>query len=144
MVLSFFNWFYLFIILFLAALGLHCRTGFSLVAASGGYSLVRCLGFSWFLLRTSGSRTCALPERRLSSCDTWFSCSVACRVYPHQGSNPCLLHWQVGYLSLRHQGSVSIFHLLFPPWSLSWPLPFFRAHTHSLMTCYFDKKFRVF
>ena len=34
----FFTSFYLFI-LFLAVLGLHCYVGFSLVAASGGYSL---------------------------------------------------------------------------------------------------------
>ena len=34
------------IYLFLAVLALHCREGFSLVAASGGYCLAVCAGFS--------------------------------------------------------------------------------------------------
>ena len=35
-----------------------------------------------------------------------FSCSMACRIFPDQGSNPCLLHWQVvDSLPLSHQGS---------------------------------------
>ena len=33
-----------------------------------------------------------------------LSCSVACGVFPDQGLNPCLLHWQEGSLPLR-QGS---------------------------------------
>jgi len=33
--------------LFSAALGLCCRAGFSLVAVSGGYSWLQCVGFSW-------------------------------------------------------------------------------------------------
>ena len=55
---------YLFIYLFLAVLGLRCRVfvaacGLSLVAASGGYSSLWCVGFSlqWLLLLWStGSR----------------------------------------------------------------------------------------
>ena len=35
-----------------------------------------------------------------------FSCSMACRIFPDQGSNLCLLHWQVvDSLPLSHQGS---------------------------------------
>ena len=34
------SWFFLFLILFLAVLGLHCCAGFSLVVRSEGYSLV--------------------------------------------------------------------------------------------------------
>ena len=34
-------------IYFFAVLGLRCREGFSLVAASGGYSSLHCTGFSW-------------------------------------------------------------------------------------------------
>ena len=78
----------LFIYLFLAALGLHyCMRAFSLVAASRGYSSLRCAGFSlpWFLLlwsRALGARAlvvvaCSFSscgsrvlERRLSSCGT--------------------------------------------------------------------------
>ena len=34
------------------------------------------------------------------------SCSVA-GIIPDQGSNPCILHWQVDSLSLSHQGNPS-------------------------------------
>ena len=61
--------------LFLATCGL------SLVGASGGYSSLRCVGFSlrWLLLlrstgsRHAGVRSCGSPalERRLSSCGAW-------------------------------------------------------------------------
>ena len=33
------------------------------------------------------------------------SCSVACGIFPDQGSNPCPLHWQADCQPLRHQGS---------------------------------------
>ena len=58
---------YLFIYLFLAALGLYAARGLSLVVASGDYSL-RCAGFSlrWLLfLRSMGS-----GHAGFSSCDT--------------------------------------------------------------------------
>ena len=32
-----------------------------------------------------------------------FSCSVACGIFPDQGSNPRLLHWQADSLPLSHQ-----------------------------------------
>ena len=50
--------------------------GFSLAAASGGYSSLRCAGFSlqWLLLlRSTGSR-----RTGFSSCGTWASVVVAC------------------------------------------------------------------
>ena len=31
--------------------------------------------------------------------------SVACGIFPDQGSNPCPLHWQADSQPLRHQGS---------------------------------------
>ena len=34
-----------------------------------------------------------------------LSCSEACEIFPDQGSNLCLLHWQVDSLPLSHQGS---------------------------------------
>ena len=34
-----------------------------------------------------------------------LSCPVACGIFPEQGSNPCLLDWQVDSLPLSHQGS---------------------------------------
>ena len=83
---------------FIAALGL------SLVAASGGYSLLWCAGFSlqWLLLlRSTGSRCMGFSscgsralERRLSSCGARLSCFAACGIFLDQGSNPCPLHWQ--------------------------------------------------
>ena len=60
---------------FIAALRL------SLVVASRGYSLVAVLG----LLIAAVS---LVAEHGLS-------CPTACGIFPNQGSNPCLLHWQV-------------------------------------------------
>ena len=34
-----------------------------------------------------------------------FSCSVASVIFPDQGSNPCLLHWQADSLPLSSEGS---------------------------------------
>ena len=31
-------------------------------------------------------------------------CPEACGIFPDQGWNPCLLHWQADSLSLSHQG----------------------------------------
>ena len=41
-----------------------------------------------------------------------FSCSSACGIFPDQGWNPCLLHWQVDSLPLSHQGSPRLWHFL--------------------------------
>ena len=80
--------------------------GLSLVAASGGHSSSRCLGLSlsWPLLLQSTDSRCAGsvivahgPSR-----------SVACGIFPDQGSNPCPLHWQADSQPLRHQGSPSL------------------------------------
>ena len=40
-----------------------------------------------------------------------LNCSEACGIFPNQGSNPCLLHWQVDSLPLSHQGCNFLFHL---------------------------------
>ena len=56
-------------ILFLAALGLHCYAcGLSLVAVSGGYSSLRCVGFSCCRTRALDARASVLVARGLSSC----------------------------------------------------------------------------
>ena len=34
-----------------------------------------------------------------------LSCCLACGIFPSQGLNPCLLHWQADSLPLNHQGS---------------------------------------
>ena len=36
-----------------------------------------------------------------------LSCSMACGIFPDQGLNPCLLHWQGNSLPLSPQGSPS-------------------------------------
>ena len=34
-----------------------------------------------------------------------LNCSEACGIFPDEGSNLCLLHWQADSLPLSHQGS---------------------------------------
>ena len=86
-----FQTFYLFVHLelhwaFVAALGL------SLVAVSGGYSLLQCVDFSFkclLLLQSSGSRARAavVVAYRLS----W---PAACGIFLDQGWHPRPWHWQ--------------------------------------------------
>ena len=86
--------------------------GFSLVAASGGYSLLRCAGFSlqWLLIAVAS----LIAKHRLQACrlqQLWhtgsvvvahglqsadsavvvhgLSCSAACGIFLDQSSNPC-------------------------------------------------------
>ena len=80
--------------------------GLSLVVASRAHSSSRCAGLSLsrpLLLRSTGSRRAGsviVPH----GC----SCSVACGIFPDQGSNPCPLHWQADSQPLRHQGSPKV------------------------------------
>ena len=41
-----------------------------------------------------------------------LSCSVACGIFPYQGSNWCLLNWQVDSLPLSHQEPWRLFFQL--------------------------------
>ena len=85
--LFFFFLFYL----FLAVLGVCCCMGFSLVAASGGYSLVA----------APSSRECGVNSY---GAQAWLLCSMWDS--PGSGIEPmCLLHWQMGSLPLHHQRS---------------------------------------
>ena len=69
----------------------------------GDYSSLQCSGFSlgWLLLlQSTGSRhtgPVVVVHR--------FSCFTACGIFPDQGWNPGLLHWQVESLPVSHQGS---------------------------------------
>ena len=77
--------------------------GLSLVVASGGYSSSQCAGLSLsrpLLLRSTGSRHASSVVVAHEP-----SCSAACGIFPDQGSNPCLLHWQADSQPLCHQGS---------------------------------------
>ena len=77
--------------------------GLSLVVANGGHSSLRCAGLSlsWpLLLRSKGSRRTGSAVVAHGP-----SCSVACGIFPDQGSTPCPLHWQADSQPPRHQGS---------------------------------------
>ena len=93
--------------LFLAVLGLLCCAGFSLVVASGGYSLVEvCVGFSsrWLLLLQSVGSSDATTASLIVVAH-WLGCPTVCRIFLDQGSSVCPLHWQTDSLPLTHQGS---------------------------------------
>ena len=89
--------------------------GISLVAVSGGQSLLQCPGLPlWWLLllQRVGSGTWALVAvvPRLQSTDATavahgLNCSVAHGISPDQRSNQHLLYQQADSLSLSHQGS---------------------------------------
>ena len=94
--------------LFLAVPGLHCCSGVSLVAVTAGCPLAAL----WRLLLLQGMGLNALrlqylwlrgPKHRLSHCG-----AQACGIFPDQGSNLCLLHWQADSLPLSHQGSPAL------------------------------------
>ena len=93
---------YLFIYFWLCWVFVSMR-GLSLVAASGGHSSSRCTGLSLLqplLLRSTGSRRAGSVVVAHGP-----SCSMACGIFPDQGSNPCALHWQADSQPLCHQGS---------------------------------------
>ena len=105
----FLKFIYCFIYLWLCWVFVSVR-GPSLVVASGGHPSSRCAGLSLsrpLSLRGTGSRragSVAVAHRP--------SCSVACGIFPDQGSNLCPLHWQADSQPLRHQGSL-IYQFLF-------------------------------
>ena len=102
--ISFFKkiFYYLFIYLFLAVLGLRlCVRFFSSCGKRGPlFIAVRGPLTVAALLQSTGSR-------RAGSVAVGHgpSCSAACGIFPDQGSNPCPLHWQADSQPLRHQGS---------------------------------------
>ena len=102
---------YLFIIYFCLCWVFVSVWGLSPVAASRGHSSSWCRGLSlsWPLpLWSTGSRcTDSVVVAH------GLSCSVACGIFPDQGSNPCPLHWQADSQPLCHQGSPQ---LIFKCW----------------------------
>ena len=66
-----------------------------------------------------GVRASVVAASRLESTSSTvmmrgLTCSEACGIFPHQGLNPRLLHWQADSLPLSHQGSpVKLFLLSF-------------------------------
>ena len=71
-----------------------------------------CCGFSCCRPQALGSWASVAAAPRLQSTVSIvvaqrLSCSTTCGIFLDQGSNPCLLHWQVDSLPLSHQGSPS-------------------------------------
>ena len=98
----------------MAVLCLHCCTGFSLIAECGHLMVVL------LLLWSTGSRECGLQQLQrmgsvvgapgLQSTGSiavvhGLNCSIAYGIFLDQGSNLCLLLWQVDSLPLSHHGS---------------------------------------
>ena len=90
----FFCFFLIFIFIYLlfifGCVGSSFLWGLSLVAANGGHSSSRCTGLllSWpLLLQSTGSRCTGSVVVAHGP-----SCSMACGIFPDQGSNPCPLH----------------------------------------------------
>ena len=97
---------YLFIYLWLCWVFVSLR-GLFLIVASGDHSSSQCAGLSPsrpLLLRSTGSRRAGSVVVAHGP-----SCSVACGIFPDEGSNPCPLHWQADSQPLRHQGSPIFF-----------------------------------
>ena len=123
--------FFFFLIYLLAALGLHCCAGFSLVAASGGYSLLQCTGFAFggfssrearalgagasVVAARAGSAVAVLRLQRTGSVVVVqaLSCSAACGIFPDQGSNPYLLHQQADSSPMTYQPPKGFFFFFF-------------------------------
>ena len=88
----FLNLFIYFLIYFWLCWVFVSMRGLSPVAASGGHSSSRCAGLSLsrpLPLRGTGSRRAGSVIVAHG-----LSCSVACGIFPDQGSNLCPLHWQ--------------------------------------------------
>ena len=89
---------------FSAVLGLHCWVGFSFIAESRGYPLLRCMGLSllWLPLWSTGT-TCM--DFSIEALGLWSAgwvvvvhglrCSVISGIYPDQRSYWCPLHCKV-------------------------------------------------
>ena len=98
-VLKFFTYFYVWCT---GSSLLH--VGFSLVEASGSYSLVVVYGHLFvvtsFVVEALGHGDSVVVALGLS-------CPEACGILSNQGSNRCPLHWQVDSYPLTHQGSLN-------------------------------------
>ena len=99
-------------VLFLAILSLRSCMGLSLVASSGGYSLISVLGLLIAVAALlveyglQGTRASVVAALGLNSCgsqalECWLS-PCGTRTY---GLNPYLLHWQADSLPLSYMGS---------------------------------------
>ena len=102
--LSFLNSIYVFI---QAVLGLHCCTGFFLVAVCGLLVAVASpvAERGPYSMRDSVVVASGFQSTGSIVVVHGLKHSAACGIFLDQGSNLCLLHWQVDSLPLSHQGS---------------------------------------
>ena len=111
---SFFNFLSLFI--FMAALGLCCYTrsfssfGEQRLLSCCGVQASYCGGFSCCGTWALGTQASGVVAHGLQSVGSVVVAhelcfSAACAIFPDQGLNPCLLHWQIDSYPLYHQGS---------------------------------------
>ena len=118
--LSFFCSFFVFnfIYFIFEPAGSSLHAGFYLVAVSGGCSpgglLVAVAPLAESMGKVSIVVAPGLYGTGSIAVAHGLRCSVACWVFPDQGLNPCLLHWQADSLPLNHQGS----HIFSSPWSV--------------------------
>ena len=87
-------------------LSLLLCTGFSLVAASGDFSLVVVHGLLLLLSMCSGAGGLQEDSGSIVMAHG-LSCSEACGILPDQGLNACPLHWQVDFI---HYATREVLH----------------------------------
>ena len=95
-------------------LGFHCCADFSLVAASRGCSPVAIHGLLSAVASLQQTMDSGLESTGSVVVTHGLSCSEACGIFPDQGLNLHLLHWQADSSPLSHQGSPSVSFLFFP------------------------------
>ena len=106
-------------------LGLRYCVGFSLVAMHltshcGDFSCCRAqaLGLQWLPHVGSVVMVPRLQSTGSIAVVHGHSCPMACGIFPDQGLNPCLLHWQMDSFPLSDKGSpLMIFFMA--SWSLT-------------------------
>ena len=95
--------------LFITTLGLYCCREWGLLSSSGAQAS-HCSGFSCCRAQALGTwaSVAVVPGLQSSSSIVMvhgLSCSVACGIFPDQGSNPYFLHWQTDSLPWSRQRS---------------------------------------
>ena len=107
-----FSFYFLFIYLFLAALGLRCcMQAFS---SCGERGLLFVVVHGLLIAVASlccGARALGAWASVVVACG--LSCSTACGIFQDQGLNLCPLHWQMDSSPLHHQGSPIFFFFFF-------------------------------
>ena len=95
-------------------LDLHCCVQLSPVAASRGYSFLRCLDFSlrWLLqFQSTGSRPIDFSSYSTQASVVvvhGLSCPTTCGIFLVQGSSSCPFRWQTDSQPVAHGGSPEV------------------------------------